>query len=115
MCVPVLYSDIERLARFEKVRAARKIVKKYKRREEKREIQKLRKLLPHGDRLKNREVIDETVNLIVDLEQKLLRKMSSQGWIPSILSNTGLQQSQLSLDSLREAMALVVPRGPGQI
>lgn len=72
-------------------------------------MKKLRQLLPRGEKLRNQEVIDQTISLIVSLEQKLLEKISRQGKVPSVLSNTGLQENNLSLDKLREAMALIMP------
>ena len=72
-------------------------------------MNKLRKLVPRGENLKNREVIDETISLIVALEQQLLAKIERQGRVPSLLSDTGLRENNLSLDKLREAMAHLLP------
>ena len=109
MCAPVMCPEVERITRVEKVRAARKIVRKYRKREERREMRKLRKLLPRGEKLKNQEVIDETISLIVALEKKLLEKIHLQGMVPPVLSHTGLQGDNISLDKLREAMAMIIP------
>ena len=112
MCAPIIPTEISPVKTTEKVRAARKIVKKYRKREEKREMEKLRKLLPRGNQLKSKQVIDETISLIVALEQKLLEKISKQGHVPHILSRTGLQHNDVSLDKLREAMAHIIPCKP---
>ena len=107
-----------------KIRAARKIVKKYRKREEKRELEKLRQLLPTspsqttsktggpvaaGKKLRKKEVIDETISLIVSLEKQLMEKILRQGQVPTQLSHTGLHTNNLSLDALRSAMACVMP------
>ncbi len=109
MCAPLVCPEVERITRVEKVRAARKIVRKYRKREERREMRKLRKLLPRGEKLKKQEVIDETISLIVALEKKLLEKIHLQGMVPPVLSHTGLQGDNISLDKLREAMAMIIP------
>ena len=96
-------------SRLEKVRAARRIVKKYRRRQERQEMNKLRRLLPQGDKLRRRQVIDETISLIVALEQQLLAKMERQGRVPALLAAEGLQHHNLSLQKLRYAMAHLVP------
>ena len=96
------------------MRAARKIVRKYRRREERKEIEKLRRLLPAAGagQLKRQEVIDQTIDLIVSLEQQLLAKILAEGRVPGLLAHTGLaaaNQGQLSLESLRTAMSTIIP------
>jgi len=95
-------------------RAARKIVRKYRRREERKEIEKLRRLLPASgaNQLRRQEVIDHTIDLIVSLERQLLAKIQAEGRVPGLLANTGLAAAapgQLSLESLRMAMSTIIP------
>jgi hypothetical protein len=97
------------------LRAARKIVRKYRRREERKEIEKLRRLLPAAgaSQLKRQEVIDHTIDLIVSLEQQLLAKIRAEGRLPSLLAHTGLavsQREEVSLESLRTAMSTLLPQ-----
>ncbi len=94
------------------VRAARKIVRKYRRREERKEIDKLRRLLPApgASQLRRQEVIDHTIELIVNLEQQLMAKIVSEGRVPGLLAGTGLAPGQLSLESLRLAMSTIIPQ-----
>jgi hypothetical protein len=97
------------------MRAARKIVRKYRRREERKEIEKLRRLLPTAgaNQLKRQEVIDHTIDLIVSLEQQLLAKIRAEGRLPSLLAHTGLavsEREEVSLESLRTAMSTLLPQ-----
>ncbi len=99
----------------DKIRAARKIVKKYRKHEEKRELEKLRQLLPpakNGGKLRKKQVIDETITMIMDLEKQLMAKIMRKGSVPNQLVHTGLQPNSLNLDSLRTAMAMVMPQRP---
>ena len=116
MCqVRKLPSSLENSPSQHKIRAARKIVKKYRKHEEKRELEKLRQLLPaqkNSPKLKKKQVIDETISLIMDLEKQLMAKIQRQGSVPSQLSHTGLQPQNINLDSLRTAMSFVLPQRP---
>ena len=113
--LPTLESSYSSPPSQDKIRAARKIVKKYRKHEEKRELEKLRQLLPpakNGGKLRKKEVIDETITMIMELEKQLMAKIMRQGSVPSQLVHTGLQPSSLNLDSLRTAMAMVMPQRP---
>ena len=113
MCLPQrLHPELGRHEQTDKVRAARKILRKYRKREERRELMKLRKLIPRKGKLRNQDVIDETISLIVSLEQQLLEKIWREGRVPPCLQSTGLRHHQVSPSSLREAMALLMPRSP---
>ncbi len=113
--LPTLDSSYSSPPSQDKIRAARKIVKKYRKHEEKRELEKLRQLLPpakNGGKLRKKEVIDETITMIMELEKQLMAKIMRQGSVPSQLVHTGLQPNSLNLDSLRTAMAMVMPQRP---
>ena len=66
------------------VRKARRVVKKYRKMSLKKEMQRLRQMLPNGEKLKQTEVLEETILLIQQLEKKLLRKIQETG-IPTQL------------------------------
>ena len=114
MCAPQVVDLLTRSHSEDKTRAARKIVRKYRRRQERRQLNRLRRLLPDSHRpqrrrMAGREVIDETISLIVSLEQQLLAKICRQGAVPDLLVHTGLTNTNLSLTKLRQAMAQVIP------
>ena len=116
MCRPV--SAPKELVRPEdfspsdKVRAARRIVRKYRKREEREEMKKLRRMIPRPGKLRKKEVINETISLILALEQQLMLKIGRQGKVPAPLSNTGLSHANLDIHALRAAMAQLIP-APG--
>ena len=76
---------------------ARRVVKKYRKLSLRREMKRLRKLLPGGALLKKEEVIEETVALIQALEQKLVDRLR-QGTLPLTL------HPNASINDLREAV-----------
>ena len=76
---------------------ARRVVKKYRKLSLRREMKRLRRLLPGGALLKKEEVIEETVALIQALEQKLVDRLR-QGTLPLTL------HPNASINDLREAV-----------
>ena len=63
---------------------ARRVVKKYKKMNLKKEINRLRQLIPSGETLKKHEVLDHTILLIQQLEMKLLTRIKQAGVLPRI-------------------------------
>ena len=59
---------------------ARRVVRKYKKMTLRKEMRRMRQLLPGGETLKQYEVIDQTILLIQQLERKLLTRIK-QGMI----------------------------------
>ena len=78
---------------------ARRVVKKYRKLSLRREMKRLRRLLPGGALLKKEEVIEETVALIQALEQKLVDRLR-QGTLPQVLT----LHPSASINDLREAV-----------
>ena len=76
---------------------ARRVVKKYRKLSLRREMKRLRRLLPGGALLKKEEVIEETVALIQALEQKLVDRLR-QGTLPLTL------HPNASINDQREAV-----------
>ena len=76
---------------------ARRVVKKYRKLSLRREMKRLRRLLPGGALLKKEEVIEETVALIQALEQKLVDRLR-QGTLPLTL------HPNASINDLRETV-----------
>ena len=76
---------------------ARRVVKKYRKLSLRREMKRLRRLLPGGALLKKEEVIEETVALIQALEQKLVDRLR-QGTLPLT------PHPNASINDLREAV-----------
>ena len=76
---------------------ARRVVKKYRKLSLRKEMRRLRRLLPGGALLKKEEVIEETVALIQALEQKLVDRLR-QGTLPLTL------HPNASINDLREAV-----------
>ena len=76
---------------------ARRVVKKYRKLSLRREMKRLRRLLPGGALLKKEEVIEETVALIQAPEQKLVDRLR-QGTLPLTL------HPNASINDLREAV-----------
>ena len=85
------------------VKAARGVVKKYKRQEVRREMARLRKLLPQGGRASTgQEVLQQTIALIHRLEQELLARVAG-GWVPPALLG-GLRPGCRDLGLIRGAV-----------
>ena len=78
---------------------ARRVVKKYRKLSLRKEMRRLRRLLPGGALLKKEEVIEETVALIQALEQKLVDRLR-QGTLPQTLT----LHPNASINDLREAV-----------
>ena len=84
---------------------ARRVVKKYRKMTLKKEMNRLKQLLPKGEKLKQHEVLDQTILLIHQLEMKLLTRIKQAG-VPSriatVMDNScGQSLEKLDLDSLR--------------
>ena len=81
------------------------MVKKYRKMTLKREMNRLRQLLPKGEKLKQHEVLDQTILLIQQLEMKLLTRIKQAGTPPriaTVMNNScGHNLENLDLDSLR--------------
>merc|ERR1712115_14291 len=85
------------------VKSARKVVKKYKKMSLKKEMTRLRQLLPKGESLKQHEVLDQTILLIQELEMKLLTRIKQAGISPRIAMSMGETSTQsLDLNMLRD-------------
>ena len=78
---------------------ARRVVKKYRKLSLRKEMRRLRRLLPGGALLKKEEVIEETVALIQALEQKLVDRLR-QGTLPQALT----LHPNASINDLSEAV-----------
>ena len=78
---------------------ARRVVKKYRKLSLRKEMRRLRRLLPGGALLKKEEVIEETVALIQALEQKLVDRLR-KGTLPQALT----LHPNASINDLREAV-----------
>ena len=99
MCRPV--SNMVRQER-NCLKKARKVVKKYKKMSLKKEMTRLRQLLPKGELLKQHEVLDHTILLIQELEMKLLTRIQQAGIPPRIAMSLGETSTQsLDLNKLR--------------
>merc|ERR1712130_881679 len=75
MCRPKIVSELK-WGEKNYVKSARKVVKKYKKMSLKKEMTRLRQLLPKGESLKQHEVLDQTILLIQQLEMKLLTRIA---------------------------------------
>ena len=113
MCRPVFEPLVVEARRGEDrcrkaMRAARKIVRKYRRREERKEIEKLRRLLPAAGagQLKRQEVIDQTIDLIVSLEQQLLATIREQNGYPPGMHLVQVVRSMLAAGEVQLPEAL---------
>ena len=107
MCRPQCVSE----ARLEQsidqncLRKARRVVKKYKKMSLRKEMNRLRQLLPSGETLKQHEVLDQTILMIQQLEMKLLTRIKQAGVPPRMATvmntNKGGNLQSLDLDNLR--------------
>merc|ERR1712025_101436 len=91
------------------VKSARKVVKKYKKMSLKKEMRRLRQLLPKGESLKQHEVLDQTILLIQQLEMKLLTRIQQRG-IPTRIAMVMRETSpdSLDLDKLKNLVMLTM-------
>merc|ERR1712026_108996 len=76
---------LESLIIENRVRKARKVVKKYRKMSLKKEMKRLRRLIPGGESLQQTEVLDQTILMIQELEMKLLARIHQTG-IPARLA-----------------------------
>ena len=104
MCRPRIVSDLRWDQNSQKncLKKARRVVKKYKKMSLKKEMTRLRQLLPKGESLKQHEVLDQTILLIQQLEMKLLTRIQQAGIPPRIAMSMGETSTQsLDLNKLR--------------
>ena len=94
------------------LRKARRVVKKYKKISLKKEMNRLRQLLPKGETLKQHEVLDQTILMIQQLEMKLLTRIKQAGVPPSIATvmdkSCGQRKENLDLDKLRNLVMMTM-------
>ena len=84
---------------------ARRVVKKYKKMTLKKEMKRLRQLIPEGQTLKQHEVLDQTILLIQQLEMKLLTRIKQVGVPPRIaMMLEGNCEQNLDVDMLRSVV-----------
>ena len=104
MCRPKLVSDLRwgQNSQNNSLKKARKVVRKYKKMSLKKEMTRLRQLLPKGESLKQHEVLDQTILLIQELEMKLLTRIQQAGIPQRIAMSLGETSTQsLDLNKLR--------------
>merc|ERR1712173_143232 len=110
MCRPKIVSELK-WGEKNYVKSARKVVKKYKKMSLKKEMTKLRQLLPKGESLKQHEVLDQTILLIQELEMKLLTRMQQAGIPPRIARSMGETSTQnIDLNKLRNLVMTTMMR-----
>ena len=84
------------------------MVKKYKKMTLRKEMKRLRQLLPRGETLKQYEVLDQTILLIQQLEMKLLTRINQTGVPPGIATvmdgNCKQNLENLDVDMLRNVV-----------
>ena len=100
MCHPANYN------RQLEVRRARKVVKKYRKMSLKKEMQRLRTLLNASNSLPSEEVLDRTVDLIAELETRLISQIRDRGLpdkMAGMMSQMGLQWDS-SMDMMRDVV-----------
>merc|ERR1712024_224609 len=100
MCHPANYN------RQLEVRRARKVVKKYRKMSLKKEMQRLRTLLNASNSLPSEEVLDRTVDLIAELETRLITQIRERGLpdkMAGMMSQMGLQWDS-SMDMMRDVV-----------
>merc|ERR1711997_1265546 len=98
MCRPV--------KRQPEVRRARKVVKKYRTMSLKKEMQRLRNILNADISLPSEEVLDRTVELISELEARLIAQIQDRGLpdkMAGIMGQMGVQWDS-SIDMMREVV-----------
>ena len=88
------------------VRRARKVVKKYRTMSLKKEMQRLRNILNADTSLPSEEVLDRTVDLITQLEARLISQIKDRGLpdkMAGIMGQMGVQWDS-SIDMMREVV-----------
>ena len=93
MCRAVGRSGSERIC----WNKSRRVVRKYKKMTLRKEMRRLKQILPRGETLKQYEVIDQTILLIQQLEMKLLTRIK-QGVIPPKMAMMMSSKSELNVD-----------------
>ena len=99
---------LESLIIENRVRKARKVVKKYRKMSLKKEMKRLRRLIPGGESLQQTEVLDQTILMIQELEMKLLARIHQTG-IPARLAGVLNENNPLLGD--KKNMNLAILRG----
>merc|ERR1711862_958961 len=108
MCRPKIVSNVK-WGEKNYVKSARKVVKKYKKMSLKKEMARLRQLLPKGESLKQHEVLDQTILLIQQLEMKLLTRIQQTGIPPRIARVMGESSpDSLDVDKLKNLVMLTM-------
>ena len=101
MCRPVNFNN-----RQVEVRRARKVVKKYRTMSLRKEMQRLRNILNADTSLPSEEVLDRTVDLISELEARLISQIKARGLpdkMAGIMGQMGMQWDS-SIDMMREVV-----------
>ena len=89
------------------LKKARRVVKKYKKMTLRKEMNRLRLIIPKGETLKQFEVIDQTILLIQQLEMKLLTRIRQAGAPPRIaMMMEGSGGQNLDVDMLRNLVGI---------
>ena len=87
------------------LKKARRVVKKYKKMTLRKEMKRLRQLLPRGETLKQYEVLDQTILLIQQLEMKLLTRIKQDGIPPRMaMVMEGYCPQKLNVNMLRNVV-----------
>ena len=112
MCHPVFKTNSDLKLDQNCVKKARRVVKKYKKMSLKKEMSRLRQLLPSGEKLKQHEVLDQTILLIQQLELKLLTRIKQAG-VPTRIAMMmeGNREQNLDVDMLRSLVGHMMGRG----
>merc|ERR1711892_1236329 len=91
------------------LRKARRGVKKYKKISLKKEMNRLRQLIPKGETLKQHEVLDQTILMIQQLEMKLLKRIKQAGVPPRIaMMMEGKSENNLDVHMLRSLVGMMM-------
>ena len=90
-------------------KARRRVVKKYKKMNLKKEMSRLRQLIPSGETLKQHEVLDQTILMIQQLEMKLLTRIKQAGVPPRIaMMMEGKSENNLDVNMLRSVVGMMM-------
>ena len=90
---------------------ARRVVKKYKKMNLKKEMNRLRELIPSGETLKQHEVLDQTILMIQQLEMKLLTRIKQTGVPPRIaMMMKGKSENNLDVNMLRSVVGMMMEK-----
>merc|ERR1711935_1083969 len=91
------------------MRKARRVVKKYKKMSLRKEMTRLRQLIPKGESLNHHEVLDQTILMIQELEMKLLTRIKQAGVPPSIaMMMEGNSENNLEVNMLRSLVGMMM-------